>query len=717
MQNKDMDSFLRNMLLKEKRMFQNAKWIWKSKDYESDEYADFLTHFTAESGKSYSIKISADCDYILFCNGQMVDFGQYQDYADYKVYDTLSLDTFVRTGDNELFLTVWYQGGMCFTCCPKGAGVIFEVFGDGTSVVWSDRKTLCRENPFYEQHKRRVITGQLGFSFRYDATASDDVPYADSVEIEMPFSYFSRPIEKLKLSSRLNAMVCQNGGFFAKSRETAGQTMQWAALSCRSIGKRDFSEPLVLSCEEGEDGVYFIVDMGSEEAGQLDFELEVPNACEIVIGWGEHLEDGRCRVAVRSSKRFCCEYKAKAGKNRYLNPFRRLGCRYLEFMIFSERATVYYAGLRPNNYPLTIKPYRGSNPLRRVIYDTAVKTLQLCMHEHYEDTPWREQSLYIMDSRNEMLYGYYAFGETVFPRGNLELISHGLREDGFFMLCYPATLDYPIPSFGLVYFLQMKEYLEHSGDVEFLAGKYDFLKKLLQRYLDKMHDNGLIDNFPQEKGVMAGVSRPSHFWNFYEWSEGLDGGALGCVSSFDAPLNAYLSLALAQMAYIANVLEREDDRQRYQNYSLALNQAIVKEFYDPSTGLFRTFDRTKESHYSVLVNSLCLLCGAADGLDTSNMLQILLENGKGNYGFSVSPISLSMNGYRFDALLQFDRERFTPFVLREIDELYLKMLCEGATTFWETEKGAEDFGHTGSLCHGWSALPAYYYQILDDGKH
>ena len=41
------------------------------------------------------------------------------------------------------------------------------------------------------------------------------------------------------------------------------------------------------------------------------------------------------------------------------------------------------------------------------------------------------------------------------------------------------------------------------------------------------------------------------------------------------------------------------------------------------------------------------------------------------------------------------------------------MLREGATTFWEIIIGADDFADAGSLCHGWSALPVYYYEILD----
>ena len=37
------------------------------------------------------------------------------------------------------------------------------------------------------------------------------------------------------------------------------------------------------------------------------------------------------------------------------------------------------------------------------------------------------------------------------------------------------------------------------------------------------------------------------------------------------------------------------------------------------------------------------------------------------------------------------------------------MVFQGATSFWETQLGSADFSNAGSLCHGWSALPAYHY--------
>ena len=71
-----------------------------------------------------------------------------------------------------------------------------------------------------------------------------------------------------------------------------------------------------------------------------------------------------------------------------------------------------------------------------------------------------------------------------------------------------------------------------------------------------------------------------------------------------------------------------------------------------------------------------------------------------------------MNGFRFDALLQTDEAAYSPVILQEIDRDYGYMLSRGATTFWETINGADDFDGAGSLCHGWSALPVYYYHRL-----
>ena len=131
-----------------------------------------------------------------------------------------------------------------------------------------------------------------------------------------------------------------------------------------------------------------------------------------------------------------------------------------------------------------------------------------------------------------------------------------------------------------------------------------------------------------------------------------------------------------------------------------IKAAINKEFFDESDGNFvlRTDDRSFKSQ---LGNSFALLIGLGDErtVEAIKSDKNLIET------------SLSMLVYKYDALLAADPNN-KDFILNEIREQYGYMLEQGATSFWETIKGDADFFNAGSLCHGWSALPAYYYHLF-----
>ena len=71
-----------------------------------------------------------------------------------------------------------------------------------------------------------------------------------------------------------------------------------------------------------------------------------------------------------------------------------------------------------------------------------------------------------------------------------------------------------------------------------------------------------------------------------------------------------------------------------------------------------------------------------------------------------------MRAFLYDALLLTDREGYADFILEDIKRVYEPMLKTGNNTVWETELGEGDFDNAGSLCHGWSAIPIYYFNIL-----
>ena len=72
----------------------------------------------------------------------------------------------------------------------------------------------------------------------------------------------------------------------------------------------------------------------------------------------------------------------------------------------------------------------------------------------------------------------------------------------------------------------------------------------------------------------------------------------------------------------------------------------------------------------------------------------------------LEPITLSHYIYKIDALMQ--EEKYFQTVYEEIMQTWGSMLFKGATSFWETISGADAFDKAGSLCHGWSAPPAFF---------
>ncbi len=659
-------------------MFERSLWIWQGKG-EPDEYADFCLDFCAEKGKNYLLYICCDSDYALYNGKRIVAFGQYSDYPENRVFDTVDLSHEIISGENNLKLTVWYQGKNSSTYVAKAAGVIFTLTEDGKTILCSSPEIKSRISPYFVPHKCLFTTVQMGLTFSYNAEAPETEYNKSTVVNGLPKPVTPRPIKKLTLSEPLKSTLVEMGGYRLMGGETAGERMQNAVF-----------------CDDGQ-GVYAIYDLGAESVGFIKLRLETDTPCDVMVGWGEHLIDKRCRTRI-SSRNFSFEYRAKKGENDFFCPFRRMGCRYLQIFVENPNAKIINLTLLRTDYPVNAVPFSTNNDLRDKIYNTCINTLVCCMHEHYEDCPWREQALYALDSRNQMLSGYYAFNETEFAKASLDLISSGVRDDGLLTLCYPtekSTIGRPIPSFTLVFPIQMWEYLEHSGDIEFISQKYVMLEKLFSDFAKNKAKNGLVS-----------ICR-SGIWNFYEWEKGLSGNN---PAPFEAPLNAFYALSLKAMSRIAEALGKENEAKAYLYEASAVNDAIALNFFNEADKLFATRKTDELEEYSVLVNSLCLLCGAAEGKDKTNILEMLASNGKS--GFPATPNTLSMNAFRFDALLNEDKEKYKTAILDEIDRVYGKMLESDATSFWETEKGAADFSGAGSLCHGWSALPVYYYHKL-----
>ncbi len=636
------------------KIFETAKWIWRVADEQSkDEYVEFFKRITLRADEKTVVRISCDGDYTLFINGKYAASNQYGDYEHYKVYDELDVSELVKDGENDFAVLVWHSGYNSSRYIVGAAGLIYEVLQGGRARAVSDTDTLCRRSSAYKSGYEKIVTVQLGYSFLYDATKEDGWLNGNGEGFEparlqnKTTSFFARPNKKLELLERVKTTVL------------------------------------------AQEANRILIDLGEETVGLPVLEFVSEKSQTVNVAFGEHILDGGVRRRI-GNRDFSFEYVAKVGVNRYVNYMLRLGCRYLE--VTSEYPIdLQYIGVLPQVYPVKKRAVVLQNEPDQRIYDICVNTLQLCMMEHYVDCPWREQCLYAFDSRNQMLCGYYAFegGNAEYARSNLKLMSEDRREDGLLSICYPCGVDLTIPSFSLHYFLAVREYLEHTGDVEFVKEIYPKLQAVLKTFIDNVQDD------------LAHTFAGKNHWNFYDWSDYLNGRYRGEEdSSPDLVINSLFVLALKHLQKIDEALGYPF---AYADLADRVSRRAKQAFFRSDKGLFAMWEDGEE--YTVLGNALAVLAGLTSKDEAERICRKIATG-------ELSESSLSTKAFKYDALLATDSEKYKDVVLSELRRDYQVMLDEGATTVWETLDGAKAFSDAGSLCHGWSAAPIYYFHKL-----
>ncbi len=633
-------------------VFENAKKIWCCEKFGEDEYAEFL-QLIDFNGEKTVIRLSVCGDYTLYVNGKFVSSGQYGDFPHYKIYDELDITKYLLNGENTVAILAWYFGKTGMRYFTPTPGLIYEISRGDSVIAFSSENTLSRKSYAYKSGICKKITPQLDYSFTYDLNKVDDW------EIGSANGFFKSTV-------------------FEKESE----------YFPRPIKKHRLYNAVSAVISKSDKGTY-IAELPEEIVGLVTISFESDNEQKINVSYGEILENGHVKRFIPPMRDFSFDLIAKKGTNRFTNYMLRFACKYFE--ITSEKPlTDLRISLTPQVYPVTENGFDFLNGIDKDIYKICLNTLKLCMMEHYVDCPWREQGLYAFDSRNQMLAGYYAYadGNFDYARANLYLISRDRRPDGLLSICTPSARDLVIPSFSFWYIVAVNEYILHSGDISLGRDVFEKITDILSVFKNNMRD-GLFVKLNQK-----------NVWNFYDWSEYAQFEFCAKEQTPDALLNI---IAVISLNAYAEICEKLGEKNIYEGLGESVAKRINEEFYDDEKGLYFV---SQKGEYTELVNSLAICSGIVSGDRMKRIGKVILSN-------TLPPCSLSFKGFKFDAIIACDTKN-TNYVFNEIRKIYKKMLDSGSTTVWETELGAADFDNAGSLCHGWSAVPIYYYNKHKD---
>lgn len=178
------------------------------------------------------------------------------------------------------------------------------------------------------------------------------------------------------------------------------------------------------------------------------------------------------------------------------------------------------------------KEYGGKNENLRRIWDAAVETYRQNAVDLFTDCPSRERAGWLCDSFWTARVEKLLTGKSTVERNFLENFllpdSFACLPEGMFPMCYPAD-HYDgnfIPNWAMWLVLELKEYLQRSGDRAMIDAFRPKVYALI-RYLDTfLNEDGLLEKLPA--------------WVFVEWSR-----ANQLVQDVNYPSNMLYAAALA----------------------------------------------------------------------------------------------------------------------------------------------------------------------------
>lgn len=678
-------------------------WIWNSCAEKKNAYVNFFRDFEVNDiSEKAQIFICADSEYALWINGSFVSCGQYKDYPNHLCYDSLQIEKYLVKGKNTLLIEVYYQGEESFQYAQGEAG-IWYLLQNGEMQITSDKNTLTFIAEGYTSGEIFKTTSQLAYGFEYDARKEkvENLKQADEIGEK---KFYPRPVKKLVLTKKENVKIIAQGYLKREEeKDTPAQTMQIDYLSHRNFETLFDGKPTLpgkLTAKENND-LYFVIDFEEERCGFLSFDIEISEGACVDISYGQTLDDLRVRSDIED-RNFANKYISREGRQNFTYYFKRISGRYMQVHIMGfSYLNIYDMGIIRADYPVrNIGEFKSCDSLHNRIHDVCRETLVCCMHEHYEDTPWREQALYTSDSRNQMLFGYYTFSEYEMARSSLDLLARGMRKDAYISICAPTDVDLCIPSFSFIWFLQMKEYIQYSNDLSLAKELWNQMVYMLDTYTLNIRDG------------LAQRPRGKCYWHYYEWSEGNyfdDPFEEPASAEFernyrDGLYNAFLVFAIESALWIGEKLSDKEFCIKYKEILIKLKEAINNCFWDNERGVYCSCtEYGKMKDYGELMQSIAVITGIASDERAEHLRKILSD--KEN---SLVKITFAYTLYKYEALLM-KNDTYMNSVLSDIEEQWGKMMYSDAVTVWELDKNSDDFGRAGSYCHGWSAVPIYIY--------
>lgn len=443
----------------------------------------------------------------------------------------------------------------------------------------------------------------------------------------------------------------------------------------------DCTDPLALR------NAVVAVDFGREVTAYARVELRGPAGTVVDFSYAERLVDGR--IVAYAQFVSSCDRLILNGEWQTFQTLEWHGFRYLQIVFRNASTAIEVRRLDAveTHYPVKLEGrFDCSDDRLNRLWQIARHTLRCCMHDSFQDCPWREQRLWAGDTRTQILFNFAAFGERHLPARSAKLF--GLVQESFGLVppFWSRPLGTPIlADYTLWWAIMPWDILLYTGDDSVYRDLRQPIHRALQWFADRIGPEGLIG--PLEGNI------------FIDWAPLDRKGA--CIA-----LNLIYAYALNALSRCEAHIHQSQQAQAFAARSQAMLDEVRRRAWSRERGLFSDaiVDSRLSDTFSQHTNALAVLTGAADDRQRESIRTRLLDD-------DLVPVEPYFFHYLLQALAKLDEHQNAIDLTRR---KYAPMLDAGATTLWEewqahgTWRGGKAEPRPRSQCHAWSAGPLFF---------
>lgn len=489
--------------------------------------------------------------YTVFLNGNVIAYGPARTAHGFFRVDKIDLTPHLKAGENLLVARVTGYNVDSFVVLDQPPFFCAEAEVDGEIVAatgvsgFSVHRLVERvqrvqrysyQRPFIEVY----ALSEGAFSYESDLSSSLPlVPMGDRCFLTHASPYgdylcipaksvigggtISYSEKECYTKDRAIINVTETDERFVKNTETGETTflskgyraenLEYA--SYKEIGMMDFTagksgadDPARISLSQNR---YVDVDLGANETGLFAFEVDAHEESELLLVFNEILINGMVRACRPGSVTNVLSFLMKPGKYTIVSaePYT---ARYIRLALKKGSVTVSGLHIVEIAFPMSsiTARFKGDDEQMKLIYDAAIRTFRANVVDIYMDCPSRERAGWLCDSfftsRVEKLLTGASAVELDFLEAYILRETFPTIPDKMLPMCYPCDHHKGtyIPNWAMWYVLELKEYLDRTGDRAFIDRARNTVLRLAEWFLPFENEDGLLEK-------LSG-------WVFVEWS-------------------------------------------------------------------------------------------------------------------------------------------------------------------------------------------------------